>query len=166
MTDRYHIAFGVYGILTKKQKLLVIKKNGGPYTNRYDLPGGSLEDGEQLSKAILREFNEETGIIPEKVTQLGISSFKYPWQYKNWKFNQHIAVFYSILSFEGASLEKVNQFDGQDSLGSKFVDVNNLNINNSSPLVLKAKEYVLNGGNFCIDEIEYKNWKVLKKPVF
>ena len=38
---KYHRAFGVYGICVEDGNLLVINKNGGPYTNRYDLPGGS-----------------------------------------------------------------------------------------------------------------------------
>ena len=59
---KYHRAFGVYGICIKDRKLLVINKNGGPYINRYDLPGGSLEEGEGLSVAMKREFLEETGL--------------------------------------------------------------------------------------------------------
>lgn len=48
--NNYHRAFGVYGIYVEDGKLLVINKNGGPYINRFDLPGGSLEKGEALSK--------------------------------------------------------------------------------------------------------------------
>lgn len=36
----FHFAFGSYGIIHKSGRLLVIKKNDGPYINRYDLPGG------------------------------------------------------------------------------------------------------------------------------
>ncbi len=50
--QKYHRAFGVYGIYAKDGKLLVILKNGGPYIHRYDLPGGSLEDGESLQEAM------------------------------------------------------------------------------------------------------------------
>lgn len=53
-TPNYHRAFGVYGIYIENDKLLVINKNGGPYINRYDLPGGSLEAGESLSIAMKR----------------------------------------------------------------------------------------------------------------
>jgi len=38
----FHRAFGTYGIYYNDGKLLVIHKQGGPYTYRYDLPGGSL----------------------------------------------------------------------------------------------------------------------------
>ncbi|WP_420493492.1 NUDIX domain-containing protein [Rossellomorea marisflavi] len=54
--QKYHRAFGVYGIYAKDGKLLVILKNGGPYIHRFDLPGGSLEDGESLNEAMKREF--------------------------------------------------------------------------------------------------------------
>jgi 8-oxo-dGTP pyrophosphatase MutT (NUDIX family) len=43
----------------------VIHKNGGPYINRFDLPGGTVEPDESLFKAIHREFAEETGITIE-----------------------------------------------------------------------------------------------------
>lgn len=53
---------------------------------------------------------------------------------------------------------------GQDSIGSKFMNINELSINNSSPLVLKAKQYIENNGNFSVDDVIYKNWEVLDKP--
>ena len=40
--NNVHRAFGVYGIIVINNKLVVIKKNGGPYINRFDLPGGSV----------------------------------------------------------------------------------------------------------------------------
>lgn len=53
---------------------------------------------------------------------------------------------------------------GQDSIGSKFMDIHDLSINNSSPLVLKAKQYIENNGNFSVDDVIYKSWEVLDKP--
>lgn len=164
LSKKYHRAFGVYGIIQKNNKLLVIKKNGGPYINRFDLPGGSLEDGESLSSAIIREIEEETNVKPLELFQLGTCSFKYPWNYEKWRYNQHITVFYKINAFSGSNLEKVPQFMGQDSIGSKFMDIHDLSINNSSPLVLKAKQYIENDGNFSVDDVIYKSWEVLDKP--
>ncbi len=82
MTDKFHRAFGCYGIIGNSNSLVVIKKNGGPYINRFDLPGGSLEDGEKLLDAVKREVNEETGLVVEDSAQIGITSFKYPWDYQ------------------------------------------------------------------------------------
>nr|WP_225430410.1 NUDIX domain-containing protein [Lentilactobacillus hilgardii] len=63
--------------------LVVIKKNGGPYINRYDLPGGSLEDGEALQNAIIREIKEATGLVLKEITQLGIKASDIPGPTKN-----------------------------------------------------------------------------------
>ena len=52
MSTKFHQAFGVYGILSENGKLAVIKKTGGPYINRYDLPGGTPEDGEEMAHTI------------------------------------------------------------------------------------------------------------------
>ena len=51
---KYHRAFGVYGICIENNSILVIDKIKGPYRSRYDLPGGSLEDGEA---GIYRQFH-------------------------------------------------------------------------------------------------------------
>ncbi|POB81724.1 NUDIX hydrolase, partial [Vibrio vulnificus] len=50
----FHFAFGSYGIIHKSGRLLVIKKNDGPYINRYDLPGGSMDEGEPLENTAVR----------------------------------------------------------------------------------------------------------------
>ncbi|WP_119326109.1 NUDIX hydrolase [Companilactobacillus musae] len=156
----FHTAFGVYGIIEKDKKLLVIEKNGGPYINRYDLPGGSLDQGEGLSAAVRREILEETGIKIKDFLQLGTVAFRYPWKYQRYTWNEHICVFYLVKNYEGNSQSMVSQFVGQDSLGSGFIDLNNLNINNSSPLVLLAKKYIVSGV-FETKDISLNKWDVL-----
>ncbi|MCD2257516.1 NUDIX hydrolase [Lactobacillus sp. CC-MHH1034] len=166
MSKKFHRAFGVYGIIYSTNGLAVIKKNGGPYINRYDLPGGSLEDGESLYLAIKREIKEETRLVVDDLKQIGITSFKYPWHYEQWRYNQHICVFYDVTHFTGKIAENVKNFEGQDSLGAKFISLNNLTIENASPLVLKAKEYIQNGRKFDSKDKIFKNWIVLEKEVF
>ena len=53
--------FGVYGICLQDGKLLCIEKTRGPYQHRFDLPGGSQEEGEGLTETLKREVLEETG---------------------------------------------------------------------------------------------------------
>lgn len=55
--------FGVYAIIFNQtnDSILLIKKARGPYTGQYDLPGGSMEDGELLTDTLIREVKEETG---------------------------------------------------------------------------------------------------------
>jgi len=45
---------GVYGIVKHDNKLLLIKKAEGPYTNLYNLPGGGVEFGETPEQALTR----------------------------------------------------------------------------------------------------------------
>ena len=71
----FHRPFGVYGILVDEGKLLVIHKGGGPYKNRWDLPGGNLEERESLVEALYREFREETGFQIEVQSQVGAYDF-------------------------------------------------------------------------------------------
>ncbi|WP_412937060.1 NUDIX domain-containing protein [Lactiplantibacillus plantarum] len=161
----YHRAFGVYGIIGDEHALVVTKKFGGPYTNRYDLPGGSLADGEPFLAAIRREIQEETGLIPTELTQLGITSFRYPWQFKQWRMNQHLAVFYRVTRTTGQLAEHVANFYGQDSHGASRVPLHALTEANASPLVLKAKAVLLSG-QFDPSDQTYPDWTVLNHPVY
>jgi len=162
-SETFHIAFGAYGIITKSDSLLVIDKNGGPYINRFDLPGGSLDEGEPLGNTVIREIKEETGLTVLKSQQLGTVSFRYPWKYQRYTWNEHICVFYDIQRYSGQAASMVVQFSGQDSLGAKWIKFTDLNIDNSSPLVLKARDYAIKQ-NFKIKDETYETWKVLTKP--
>lgn len=160
MVKNVHRAFGVYGIIQEQDQLVVIKKNGGPYINRYDLPGGSLEEGEELGIAVEREIREETGLIVSQKHQLGITSFIYPWRYQQFDVNQHIAVFYAIQASTGKVQAKVEQFPGQDALGAEKMAIQDLNQHNASPLVMKAKNYILTG-HFDVDDQVLASWEIL-----
>ncbi|MDQ0160769.1 NUDIX hydrolase [Alkalibacillus salilacus] len=157
---KYHRAFGVYGICIRNGKLLVINKNGGPYINRYDLPGGSLEEGEGLSEAMRREFLEETGLEIEIEENIGVIDFKLPWSWKDFTDVHHIAVYYSV-NVVGGQLNIPEQFEGQDSLGASWVSEHDVSLDNASPLVLKTFEW-LNSETLGIDTITYQDWKVLR----
>ena len=162
---KYHRAFGVYGIIGDAEQLIVTKKFGGPYTNRYDLPGGSLGDGEPLAEAINREIHEETGLTVTAADQLGTTSFRYPWQFETWSFNQHIAVFYHITAVQGQVAATVPDCFGQDSYGAVKLPLSQLTIDNASPLVLAAKAY-LQQGYFDASDKTYSTWQVLTRPVY
>jgi len=157
---RYHRAFGVYGIYVEDGKLLVINKKDGPYINRFDLPGGSLKEGETLSEAIKREFLEETGLEIEIEENIGVIDFKLPWLWNEFTDVHHIAVYYLVKKV-GGKIKIPDQFEGQDSLGAVWVTENAVSLENSSPLVLKAFKW-LKTKNLGIDADIYKDWKVLK----
>jgi len=56
-----HTHIGAYGIALKNEQILLVKKQRGPYTKKWDLPGGGIEEGENSIEALIREFSEETG---------------------------------------------------------------------------------------------------------
>ena len=53
----------VAAVLLKDSQILVSKRAREPFKDRYDLPGGFLEYGEDPFQAVIREVREETGII-------------------------------------------------------------------------------------------------------
>lgn len=159
MSKTFHTAFGVYGVISQNDSLLVINKNGGPYINRFDLPGGSLDEGEAVGHVLKREVKEETGLKVIKAEQLGTISFRYPWKYQHYPWNNHICVFYDVQNYTGKVEATVEQFIGQDSLGAKWVNLEKLDADNSSPLVLKAKEFLLTGKFHIVDQ-KFEHWLV------
>lgn len=162
---KFHHAYGVYGIYEKENSLLVIKKNGGPYKNRYDLPGGSLEEGEGLVPALKREFLEETGFSIRTFRQLATFTFTYPWTYEKWNWNQHLCIFYQVQEIS-RNKQEVTDFLGQDSLGAVFIPFAALTLENASPLVIKARDYFLNPSTFEQTDDYFETWEVLTTPVF
>lgn len=155
---KYHRAFGVYGVCLKDGKLLVINKKAGPYKNRFDLPGGSLNEGESLIHAIKREFNEETGLIIGVDQNIGATDFKLPWDWNEYTDVHHIAIFYSV-HIKGGTLMQPLQFEGQDSDGALWVMEHEVSEENASPLVLKAFEWI-NTNQIGINVTVYKQWEV------
>ena len=47
---------GSYGLLIKNNKILLIKKNGGPYDGKLDLPEGTIAFNEKPNTALIWEF--------------------------------------------------------------------------------------------------------------
>jgi len=57
----------VFCTINGKRNILLIKRKNPPFQNSWAFPGGFLDEGETLEQCAIRELEEETGIIAEKV---------------------------------------------------------------------------------------------------
>ncbi|MGC2444652.1 NUDIX hydrolase [Candidatus Binatus sp.] len=61
-------------MLVSDSKILLGKRASGKflYPDYWDLPGGHLEAGESPDQALIRELEEELGIVPTRFELLGV----------------------------------------------------------------------------------------------
>ncbi|MRN53605.1 NUDIX hydrolase [Paenibacillus monticola] len=137
--------FGVYGVCERAGKMLVIHKGKGPYTGRYDLPGGRLEDNESLLKGLEREFMEETGLSVKANSNLGTFDFFVRYPEESFTHMHHIAVLYAVEIIGNEEPQKLAMFEGQDSLGTEWVDLHLISLDSSSPVAVLAAEWLMSG---------------------
>ena len=53
---------GVGGVLNRDGRVLLIRRGKPPLYGRWVVPGGTVELGESLEQALVREMREETGL--------------------------------------------------------------------------------------------------------
>ena len=63
---------GVGAIIIENGRVVVVKRGHAPLLGKWSIPGGVLEIGETLKKAVEREVQEETGLIIEPLELLGV----------------------------------------------------------------------------------------------
>jgi len=128
---------GVYGVIKKEGKILVIKKARGPYTGLYDLPGGTPEDNETPEETVTREIKEETScnvVAKSNERQHTILFNHFTPESRITGCMQHTGILFDI-SVDGVP---VTSGDGLDSNGAQWVEIETLSPDNASPFVLIA----------------------------
>lgn len=161
---KWHRHYGIYGVcLNERGSLLVIEKNGGPYTGLWDLPGGSPENPESISQCLQREILEETGMSIKPEHNLGCFDILTDSPYAGCQYTHHIAILYSVsITQQGVHhiSSYVNDNNGpveNDSRGFSWVDLAALDKSNASPLVLKARDLLNHHEDFDLIEFKAKN---------
>jgi MutT/NUDIX family protein len=150
---------GIYGICIIDNKLLCIKKERGPYKNRFDLPGGSQKENEGFTETLVREFKEETGYQIEnyrncRAYDIFVEDMD--------RMVHHIMVFYDVdINFEqkDAVLEILDD-ELNDSSGTYWVNLEKFDISNISPLILKLVQELSNDKTI-LEKVMFKNWRIL-----
>lgn len=119
---------GAYGLIIKDEKIVLIKKVGGPYNGKLDLPGGTIEWGETPEQTLIRELNEEVGIDVIKYELFDANSIIFEWMHKEeLERGHHLGIFYKVLDYNNELLEDIKIDEkNDDSLGAKFYEINKL----------------------------------------
>lgn len=65
-------------LLNNENKILMLQRKDSDelFPSKWCLPGGHVDDGEDLFAAACRELDEETGIYAEKLVKVGTYNFK------------------------------------------------------------------------------------------
>lgn len=144
---QFYRHMGVYGVAYFRDQLLVIKKQLGPYRQRYDLPGGRLEKWESMEEGLIRECLEETGLAITEIKPIGVTEL-----FANWTSSEHgpetvhhIAILQEITLSSYHIPTYISKFDDQDSLGALWLPINKITESNASPLVLEALRWKKSG---------------------
>ncbi len=126
---------GVYGIIRNTcRQLLLIRKRRGPYSGRFDLPGGSPESGESEIETLTRELMEETGyrlLNAGKRRQETVLFTDFYEEDNRPGCLKHTAVLFDC-TVEGSPDDRINDLD---SGGALWVNEQEINACNASPLV-------------------------------
>lgn len=119
---------GSYGLILDNDRIVLIKKVGGPYGGKLDLPGGTIEWGEKPEITLVRELEEEVGI---KVTDYELfdgNSITFEWTHKGEiEQGHHLGFFYKINKYENdINSDVLISEKNDDSLGAQFYDIKKL----------------------------------------
>lgn len=145
MKEIKHI--GTYGLVIKDNKILLIKKKGGPYDGKLDLPGGTIEFEESIEDALKRELLEEVGIEILDYNLFDVVSTNIKWNYKNELVEtKHIAILYLIKEYKNDIKETIEITEiNDDSMGAEYFDISKLTeeqLSNIALIVLQKLKFM------------------------
>lgn len=126
---------GIYAIIEKGPKVLLVKKSRGPYQGMWDLPGGRPAHGETVLQTLQREVLEETGI--QVVDGAPHSNHAFLVEYKDGEeitSLHHTCLIYKALQFDSSQFrDTINE---EDVDGCAWIDKSQLNHSSLSKVVL------------------------------
>jgi len=108
-----------YGIYFSHDQILLTNDIG---TDKWDLPGGGMEEGESKEETLIREFEEETGLIVEEYSYFQtIKEYFYLNQGEAWDSERN---YYLVKTVSGNLQNQINKFGTAEA---KFISINHLN---------------------------------------
>jgi ADP-ribose pyrophosphatase YjhB (NUDIX family) len=129
---------GAYGLIIENNKILLIKKFGGPYNGKLDLPGGTIEFCEKPEDTLKRELLEEIGIEVIDYELFDANSVAFDWKYQGDLIKvHHTGIFYKVLNYKNEIKNNIQIDDvNDDSLGAEFYEIDSLSKNDLSEIAL------------------------------
>jgi len=153
-TARNH-TLGVGVVVIKDEKLLVIKERIGLH---FKLPGGYIDDDENISSAVVREVKEETGVDVEFSSIIALGHFK-PLQFG--ESNLYVGCIAKALSTE------IEILDTEEILEAKWIDLDEFfdseDIYQFNKTIVKT---ALENNGFKIKELEMFKGRAIDYEVF
>ena len=89
-------SLGVGGILWQENKVLLVERAANPGKGLWTIPGGYVEQGEQIYEAVKREIREETGLFSEPQALIAV------W---DWPGNKHMIYVVFLMCHLGGILQ-------------------------------------------------------------
>ena len=138
-----HTHIGAYGIITKNNHIVLIKKARGGYTGKLDLPGGGIEHTEKPEIALKREIMEEVGINITSYQLLDVLSNNITWNVRDNYYEDlhHLGVIYLVNTNED---NIKTEPDGIDSNGAMWYAIDSINEKELTPFAKYAINYLKN----------------------
>lgn len=135
---KQHKHIGVYALAIKDDFVLLIKKARGPYTGKWDLPGGSLEFGEKPLEGLSREVQEETGLSVQKSDLLNVLSHTVAYELADGEKEEmhHLGIIYNALLNLSGKLK--TGADGEDSNGASWLKITEIGDDQLSPFAIQS----------------------------
>lgn len=133
--ERFKLIPSVYLILIKNNKILLSRRyNTGYFDNNYSFPAGHLDGGETLKQAMVREAEEEIGIVlaPVDLELIHTMNRRIP-------DNERVDFFFTVEKWKGEP--KIMESDKCDDL--TWFELNNLP-KNIIPYIRQAIDSFLN----------------------
>jgi len=124
------------GLARKNNEILILKRHPQSRTNpnKWELPGGKVDPGEDFDKALIREFKEETNLAIELGQLIGAVQEDFP-------HKKTIAIVMSVILPENIEI-KISD----EHIDWKWVtldEIKNLKISNWFETLLSDKDYNL-----------------------
>lgn len=101
------ITIAVAGMMIKDDKVLLVRHTYGGAKDKLLIPGGHVEDGEMPESAVVREIEEETGIIAKVDKLMGMR-----FSVDNW---------YAVFTCD--YIEGTPKSDGRENSEAVFMDI-------------------------------------------